>query len=102
MTDAGQRGVDTYIAEASREAQPILRQLRQVIKGAAPKAEERISYGMPTYEYHGRLVYFAAHKRHVAVYSLAHADHTPAKELKGLMTGRSTRRFAIAQPCQLR
>lgn len=98
MTDGGQRGVDEYIATTPREAQPILRQLRQVIKSAAPKAEERISYGMPTYEYHGRLVYFAAHKRHVALYSLAHADHTPAKELKEFMTGRATLRFAIDRP----
>jgi len=98
MTDAGQRGVDEYIATSPREAQPILRQLRQVIKSAAPKAEEKISYGMPTYEYHGRLVYFAAHKRHVAVYSLAHADYTSATELKQFMTGRATLRFAIDQP----
>lgn len=98
MTDAGQRGVDAYIAAAPMEAQPILRELRQVIKSAAPKAEEKISYGMPFYEYHGRLVYFAAHKRHVAVYSLVHADYTSAKELKEFITSKSTLRFAIGQP----
>ena len=101
MTDAGQRGVDAYIATAPREAQPLLRRLREVIRSAAPEAEEKISYGMPFYEYHGRLVYFAAHKRHVALYSVAHADHTSAKELKEFMTGRSTLRFAIGQPLPL-
>jgi uncharacterized protein YdhG (YjbR/CyaY superfamily) len=42
--------VDAYIAAAPVPAQPILRQLREVIKAAAPNATERISYGMPSYE----------------------------------------------------
>jgi uncharacterized protein YdhG (YjbR/CyaY superfamily) len=62
--------VDAYIAAAPVPAQPILRHLRQVIKAAAPKAEERISYGMPSYEYYGRLVYFAAFKNHVGLYAV--------------------------------
>lgn len=78
MTDAGQRGVDAYIAAAPMEAQPILRELRQVIKSAAPKAEEKISYGMQCYEYHRRLVHFAAHKRHVT-FSLS---FTPTTHLR--------------------
>jgi hypothetical protein len=40
----------------------------------APAADERISYGMPFYDYMGRLVYFAAfQKTHWTLY--AHSSH---------------------------
>lgn len=91
-------GVDAYIAAAPVPAQPILRQLRHVIKAAAPQAEERISYGMPSYEYHGRLVYFAAFKSHVGLYAVGQEQDSYAKELSGYLTGKSTARFPIGQP----
>ena len=90
--------VDAYIAAAPVQAQPILRQLRDVIKAAAPKAEERISYGMPSYEHHGRLVYFAAFKNHVGLYAVGQEHDSYAKELRGYLTGKSTARFPIGKP----
>jgi uncharacterized protein YdhG (YjbR/CyaY superfamily) len=90
--------VDAYVAAAPVQAQPILRQLRDVIKAAAPKAEERISYGMPSYEHHGRLVYFAAFKNHVGLYAVGQEHDSYAKELSGYLTGKSTARFPIGQP----
>ena len=90
--------VDAYIAAAPAPTQPILRQLRAVIKAAAPKAEERISYGMPSYEYHGRLVYFAAFKNHVGLYAVGQEHDSYAKELSGYLSGKSTARFPIGQP----
>jgi len=90
--------VDEYIAAAPMPAQPTLRQLRHVIKTAAPKAEESISYGMPSYEYHGRLVYFAAFKNHVGLYAVGQEHDSYAKELSGYLSGKSTARFPIGQP----
>ena len=90
--------VDAYIATAPVSAQPILRQLRDVIKAAAPKAEERISYGMPSYEYHGRLVYFAAFKNHVGLHAVGQEHDRYAKELSAYLSGKSTARFPIGQP----
>jgi len=52
------KDVDEYIAKAPKEVRGKLKELRAIIKSAAPKAEERISYGMPYYRYKGRLVYF--------------------------------------------
>jgi uncharacterized protein YdhG (YjbR/CyaY superfamily) len=95
---SGSVQVDAYIAAAPTQAQPILRQLRDVIKAAAPKAEERISYGMPSYEHHGRLVYFAAFKNHVGLYAVGQAHDSYAKELSGYLTGKSTARFPIGRP----
>ena len=45
------KDVDEYIASAPKEVQGKLTQLRKAIKEAAPTAVERISYGMPYYDY---------------------------------------------------
>jgi uncharacterized protein YdhG (YjbR/CyaY superfamily) len=98
MTNAGQRDVDAYIAVAPKEAQPMLRQLRRAIRAAAPKAEEKISYGMPFYEHNGRLVYFAGYKNHVGLYAAIPAKNIYAKELKKYKAAKSTVRFPIGHP----
>jgi uncharacterized protein YdhG (YjbR/CyaY superfamily) len=90
--------VDGYIAAAPKVAQPTLRELRQLIRAAAPKAEERISYGMPFYAYHGRLVYFACHKNHVGLYAIIKAKDMYAKELQRYLAGQSTLQFRIGPP----
>jgi uncharacterized protein YdhG (YjbR/CyaY superfamily) len=54
------KDVDTYLASAPKELRAVLENLREAIKAAAPKAEEVISYQIPTYKYHGPLVHFVA------------------------------------------
>ena len=67
--------VNAYIAKASKPAQQMMRQIRTAIRSTAPEAEEKMSYGMPFYEYKfqgykGRLAYFAAYKKHVSFYAV--------------------------------
>jgi uncharacterized protein YdhG (YjbR/CyaY superfamily) len=90
--------VAAYIAAAPKAAQPMLRQLRQTIRTAAPAAEERISYGMPLYEHHGRLVYFAGYEHHVALYAAVPSNDLYAGELEKYMSARSTIKFPIGHP----
>lgn len=40
-------GVDVYIAAAPREARPILRKLRGLVRSSAPEAKETLSYRIP-------------------------------------------------------
>jgi uncharacterized protein YdhG (YjbR/CyaY superfamily) len=54
------KDVDAYLASAPPKMRAALKDLRQAIKAAAPKAEEIISYQIPTYKYHGPLVHFMA------------------------------------------
>ena len=92
--------VDAYIAAAPTSVQPQLRELRALIRAEAPKATEKMSYGIPFYEYGvkpgtfaSRLIYFAAQKKHIAIY--------PAGGAKGLdeyLTERSTLRFPLDRP----
>jgi uncharacterized protein YdhG (YjbR/CyaY superfamily) len=99
MATAGERAVDAYIAAAPAAVQPMLRELRQAIKSAAPKAQEKISYRMPFYAYHGRLIYFAAHRTHVGMYPIIGREKDLyAKELKPYMAAKATLQFPIGQP----
>jgi uncharacterized protein YdhG (YjbR/CyaY superfamily) len=84
---------EAYIASAPKAAQPHLRQLRALIRELAPKAEERISYGIVGYFYPTRMIYFGGHAKHVALY--------PAGDAKGLeryLYGASTLRFPLDEP----
>ena len=85
--------VDAYIEAAPNAAQAHLRALRKTILTAAPKAQEKMSYGMPFYEYRGRLVYFAAFKKHVGMYAVGEA-----KGLEKYFYGASTLRFRFGEP----
>ena len=63
--------IDEYIAQFPPEIQQALKALRAVIREAAPEAQEKISWRMPTYALHGNLVHFAAHKNHIGFYPSA-------------------------------
>lgn len=61
------KNVDEYTEGASKEAQPILKELRKIIKATIPEAEESINWDFPFYKYHGTLAHFAEYKQHVAL-----------------------------------
>ena len=92
--------VDKYIAGFPRDVQQILKKIRATIWKAAPKAEESISYGIPTYKLNGRpLIYFAGHKSHVGLYPMAGAIRQKfKKELSGYEGGKGTIRLPLDEP----
>ena len=47
--------IDEYIARCPAEVQPVLAQVRAVIRESAPAATEKISYQMPTFYLGGNL-----------------------------------------------
>jgi uncharacterized protein YdhG (YjbR/CyaY superfamily) len=60
--------IDEYIAAAAPEVRAILKKIRGTIKKAAPTAEEKISYQIPTFTLKGNLVHFAAFQKHIGFY----------------------------------
>lgn len=66
--------IGEYIARAPTGVRPILREIRRVIRAAAPAARERISYRMPAFEQNGILVYFAAFKTHIGLFPPVRGD----------------------------
>lgn len=59
--------VDTYIASAPEFAQPILIKIRAAFHAGCPELEERIKWGVPSFEHKGLLGGMAAFKAHVAL-----------------------------------
>ncbi len=92
------KNVDDYIAKAPPQTQAMLKQLRKIIKTAAPLAEEKISYQMPYYDYRGRLVYFGGYKNHIGLYVMSAARENLGSELKGYQTSKATLRLPLDQP----
>jgi uncharacterized protein YdhG (YjbR/CyaY superfamily) len=101
MKGKAPRNIDEYIAGFPRTVQTALRRVRSAIRTALPKAEEAISYRIPTYRLHGRyVIYFAGWKRH---YSLYPADDRLVAAFKDKLApyevnGRGTIRFPLSEP----
>jgi uncharacterized protein YdhG (YjbR/CyaY superfamily) len=93
--------VTAYIASAPEDTRGKLKQLRAAIKQTAPKAVEKISYGMPYYSYNGRLAYFALAKTHIGLYALLEAFELHKREVKKYRTGRATLQFPLDQKLPL-
>ncbi len=93
------KNVDEYIANAPKEAQSKLREIRAAIKSAAPKADEGISWGVPFYKYHGALAGFAVYKNHVSfgLPAVLQNDDRKLLEEKGYHTGNKTIQIQFAQ-----
>ena len=92
------RSVDAYISAAPKAAQPKLKQLRALVKRAAPKAEEKISYGMPYYGYKGRLIYFAGSERYIALYAGWPLTGPSAELVAPYRTSKGTLKFSVSEP----
>ena len=60
--------IDKYISTFPPEVQKRLKSLRETIRKAAPDAEEKIGYGIPTFTLNGNLVHFGGFKNHVGFY----------------------------------
>lgn len=96
------QNVDSYIAAQPAAVQPVLQQLRQAIKKAAPNAEEVISYQMPAYKQNGILVYFAAWKEHIGFYPASAGVSNFSDKLAKYNTSKGTIQFPLSQKLPLK
>ena len=93
--------VDEYIQAAEPQAKKALRDIRKTIKGAAPMAEEVISYQIPGYKYHGMLVFFAAWKNHISLYPAPWGVESLKKEMSAFEGSKGTIKFPLDKPMPL-
>ncbi len=91
--------VDDYLAALPEDTRSVLEKLRRAILAAAPKAEEVISYQIPTYKLNGPLVHFMAGKNHC---SFVTVDKTVLagfqRELAGFKVSGTTIHFTADNP----
>lgn len=92
--------IDAFISTYPQEIQEILQKIRKTIRIAAPQAKEKISYGIPTFTYHGNLIHFSAYANHIGLYPGSVGVKAFQKELDqlGYQTSKGTIQFPLNQP----
>jgi uncharacterized protein YdhG (YjbR/CyaY superfamily) len=92
------KSIDEYIARFSPEIQSILEKIRATIREAAPGADEKISYGMPTFTLQGNLIHFAAFKYHIGLYPPVKGDEKLKAEVARYRGEKGNLKFPLDEP----
>ncbi|HJS54845.1 MAG TPA: DUF1801 domain-containing protein [Chitinophagaceae bacterium] len=93
------KNTDEYISWFPEETRKILQQIRTTIKKTVPRAEETISYGIPTFNLNGSyLIYFAGYKNHVSIYPAPRGKDEFKQILAPYKGGKGTVQFPLDQP----
>jgi len=91
--------IDEYLASVEPEKRAALERLRRTIRAAAPKAEECISYGIPTFRIDGKvLVSFGAAAKHCSLFAGALPIKVHRRELAAFSLSKGTIRFQPDDP----
>jgi uncharacterized protein YdhG (YjbR/CyaY superfamily) len=92
------KNIDEYIASFSPDVQSILEKIRQTIREAAPGADEKISYRMPTFALKGNLIHFAAFKSHIGLYPPVKGDEKLQADTSRYQGEKGNLRFPLDEP----
>jgi uncharacterized protein YdhG (YjbR/CyaY superfamily) len=98
--ESGRAEVEAYLARVPEPARTTLEKVRAMIRAAAPKdATEAISYKIPSFQYKGALVWYAAFKNHCSFFpmDLSLLDEL-GEELKKYKTSKGTIQFPVDKP----
>ncbi|QKJ32018.1 DUF1801 domain-containing protein [Mucilaginibacter mali] len=88
-----------YIRTFPQHTQELLQQMRQIIPQAAPGATEVISYSMPAFKLHGKmLVWFAGYERHIGFYPGSSGIAAFQKEISVYKNAKGSVQFPLTQP----
>ncbi len=92
--------VESYLARCPEPHRTTLEKLRAAIGSVVPKeATEKISYGMPSFQYKGGLVGYAAFKEHCSFFPMSgRLVEEFADELKAYKTSKGTIQFPADKP----
>jgi uncharacterized protein YdhG (YjbR/CyaY superfamily) len=95
------KAVDDYIAGFPPGVQRRLKEIRSIIRKAAPRAEEVMSYGIPAFKLNGPLVYFAGFREHVGLYPVTRVVREKLEKVLAPYTPKDTKatvRFSLDKP----
>ena len=74
--------IENYIRQQEEKYQSDLEHIYHFIQQAIPEANEKISWGMPTFHKKHNIIHFACHKNHVGIYPGADGVEAFSEELK--------------------
>lgn len=95
------KDIDSYIAGFPKEIREKLETVRATIRKSAPKAEEAISYGLPTYKQNGNLVHFGGFKNHIGFYPAPSGIEAFKDELSKYKGAKGSVQFPLDKPLPL-
>lgn len=90
--------IEAYIQQQPEALQPILKQTYQLLKELLPTAEEKISYGMPTFKGSENIIHFAAMKHHLGIYPTPGPIAALGEELAAYQTSKGAIKLSYDQP----
>lgn len=90
--------IDNYISEFSGDIKARLQEVRQIIRNLALEAEEKISYGIPTFTFqNSNLVHYAAYSNHIGFYPTPVAAEEFKEELSKYKCGKGSVQFPYTE-----
>ncbi|HVD98423.1 MAG TPA: DUF1801 domain-containing protein [Cytophagaceae bacterium] len=92
------KNIDDYIATFPEDTRALLERMRVIIRKAAPKAEEVISYNMPAFRQYGVLVYFAGYKNHIGFYPTGSGIMAFKEEIANYKNSKGAVQFPLDKP----
>ena len=95
--------VAAYLASFPKDVQPMLRAVRAALRKALPRADETLSYNIPTYKLDDQVViYFAGWKSFVSVYPANVADAALTEAMAPYRASKGTLQFPYDEPVPLK
>jgi uncharacterized protein YdhG (YjbR/CyaY superfamily) len=94
------KDIDEYLAGVPEPARSTLQKVRAAIRAAVPtESTESIGYRIPTFQYKGALVAFAAFSDHCSFFPMSGSVIEKFEsELKGFHTSKGTLQFPLDKP----
>ena len=90
--------VEDYVAARPPEVRAILEKIRATVLAAAPGAEERMSYRMPTFFLDGVIVHIGAFKNHIGLFPPVQGDAKLMAAVAPFAGPKGNLRFPLDRP----
>lgn len=90
--------VKEYFDSQKTEAREILLKIRELTIQKTPKAEEKISYGIPSFHNGGVIIYYAAFKNHFSIFPPIKGDEALLNEAKPYANDKGNLLFKYKDP----
>lgn len=90
--------IEEYLVKVPVEHQKIANEMYHLLKKLLPEAEEKLSYGMPTFYLHENVVHFAPAKNHLGFYPTPSAITAFKEQLQNYKTSKGAIQLPYNQP----